>query len=87
MFKNLYNNIVTLNINFKLNKNTNLFSFLKKSSLLKNYSNYLNYYITINNHLKIKTIQTTFWKLSPDMLLTPINVVFIIWCVFDFFLY
>lgn len=87
MFKNLYNNIINLNINFKTNNNLNFFTFLKKSSLLKNYSNYLNYYITLNNFLKLKTIQSNFWKFSPDKLLTPINILFVVWLIIDFLIY
>lgn len=87
MFKNLYNNIINLHTNYKLNKFLNLFSFLKKSTLLKNYSNYLNYYIYIYNNLKIKTIQTTFWTISLDSIIIPLNFIVICWIIIDFFLF
>ena len=83
MFKTLYNNLMSLNLNFKSNVTINLFSFLKKSSLIKNYSNYLNFYITIFNQMKLKTIQTSFWVFSPDVLVPYLNKVIIVWAVIE----
>lgn len=83
MFKQLYNNLINLNINYKTNVTTNLFFFLKKSNFLKNYSNYLNFYISIFNQLKLKTVLTTYSFFSLDSLLPILNSILICWVLVE----
>ena len=85
MFKKLYNSILFLNINHKSNQSVNLYSFLKKSTLIKNYSNYLNYCIAVFGSLKLKTIQTSTFRFNFDDFLTTLYAIAAIWLVVELF--
>lgn len=87
MFKNLYNNLINLNLNFKTNSTSNLFTFLKKSFYIKNYSNYLNFYVSIFNQLKLKTVQTTFFVFSIDNILPYLNLILVLWVCCELFMF
>ena len=87
MFKNIFTNIINLHILYKTNKNINIYTFLKKTLILKNYMNFLNYFIHTQNGLKTKNITTNFFKVSPDVLLTPLNLIIILLVVLEYLWY
>lgn len=85
MFKSLYYNLINLSTINKGAVAINLFPFLKKSIFLKNYSNYILFYIHIQNSLKLKTIQTSFWVWSLDNLIPSIKATVTLFILLEFF--
>ena len=87
MFKYLYNNTVLNLLNFKTKNRSNLYSFLKTSFIIKQYSNFLLYFISINKVLKLKNIQTSFYVFTIDNIYSKCIFLTVIWFLAELFLF